>query len=47
MSLLGKLLLGVGRNNRLGISLVLVARSKALIICNILIIYKALILFLQ
>ena len=46
MFLLGKLLLGAGCNSRLGISLVLVARSKALVICNILIVYKTLILFL-
>ena len=45
MSLLGRLLLGAGRNSRLGISLVLAVRSKTLVIYNILIIYKALILF--
>ena len=42
MSLLGKLLLGAGRNSKLGISLILIAGSKALVIYNILIIYKAL-----
>ena len=46
MSLLGKLLLGAGRNSKLGISLVLVVGSKALVIYNTLIVYKALILFL-
>ena len=46
MSLLGRLPLSAGRNSGLGISLVLAAGSKALFIYNILIIYKALILFL-
>ena len=46
MFLLSKLPLSASYNSRLGISLVLVARSKALVICNILIVYKALILFL-
>ena len=47
MSLLGRLLLNIGRNSKLGISLILAAGSKALVICNILIVYKALILFSQ
>ena len=47
MSLLGKLPLGAGYNSKLGISLVLVAGSKALVIYNTLIIYKVLILFSQ
>ena len=47
MSLLGRLPLGVGRNSGLGISLVLVAGSKALVVYNTLIIYKALTLFSQ
>ena len=47
MSLLGRLLLGVGCNSGLGISLVLAAGSKALVIYNTLIVYKALTLFLQ
>ena len=47
MSLLGRLLLGASCNSKLGISLVLVAGSKALVIYNILIIYKVLILFSQ
>ena len=47
MSLLGRLLLGAGCSSGLGISLVLVVGSKALVIYNILIFYKALLLFLQ